>query len=539
MKAKVSVASLLACLLLLLTAVGVLYKVSGGDIIAGWPGVAVENWKEYGLRALKGQLVVNPGGFEATTKPVVYTGHRPLSLYPVLAVEKLFAWAGTSMLPFHLVFSLALLLSVWALLGRGSVAWLAAMAALFSPGYTLYPGHCDPNAMALYALLPLAAWLLPTLAQPSISPLKTVLMGLLLLAYTSLNWTTVFGHGMLVGYLLVSRSIPRRRLALYIGLAAVAVVVVTGVSVLDKLGEGRRTGAGLEQLLAFYLWGPAAYGGMTTDKAFLRIGTASAFGMFPLVLVCMYLSIKRWQWNRTNSQADGLGTIAAESAHSQPRLWVVLLPLIVAATGIAVMRNYFGNHPWMAAPMLMPGLVLSLRLLLDAGAAESARKAVEEKPAAQIGFAGVCLGYALVVVFMHRAYHTGTMDLVAMVRDHTTRSETVVVVRSLDPKLAEAKGDLADAVDRRVVVVDSLMNLPEAPEKSVMVSETETGGKLPTLAKTASPAVFCAPALEELFGLYAKGIARRNPNALRFMFQSGTVFYLYPCRSEATYAKGH
>jgi hypothetical protein len=212
---------------------------------------------------------------------------------------------------------------------------------------------------------------------------------------------------------------------------------------------------------------------------------------------------------------------------------------MAAAAGIAVMRNYFGNHPWMAAPMLMPGCVLSLRLVLDGEAGEPVRKVVEERPVGQLGFAGACIGYALLVVFMHRAYHTGTMDLVAMVRDHTTRLDTVVVVRSLDPKLAEAKGDLADSTDRRVVVVDSPLNLTEAPDKAVMVSATETDGKLPTLARTANPAVFCAPALEELFGLYARRIARRNPNALRFMFQGGTVFYLYPCRGEATYAKGH
>jgi hypothetical protein len=543
MMARTSVLRLFAGAALLLAACSLLYEVSGGDIIAGWPGVAIENWKEYGLRTLKGQLVVNPGGFEAITKPEIYTGHRPLSLYPVLAVEKLCSWGGTSMLPFHLAFSLALFISIGMLLGGSGRAWLIAAAALLSPGYTLYPGQCDPNAMALYMLLPVAAWVLPALAKPSLPPLKVCAMAVLILAYTCLNWTTVFGHGMLVAYLLASRNVPRRRLVAYVCLTAAVMAMVTGASILDKLhgGPGRLGSNGdLKALLAYYLWGSTAYGGMTTGKAFLRLFAANVAGLLPLGLICGYFVVKR-RWNSAGLQSESPERRQAETTHGPQSLWLTLLPLFTALAAIVLMRNYFGNHPWMAASTLLPGSVLSLRLMFNVGNAEPApEKLVTGGMVLRRSvFVAACMAYALMIMFLHRAYHTGTMDLVAMVRNHTARSDTIVVVRSLDPKLADANHDLADSSDRRVVVVDSLSNLTEVPERAFMVSTTGTDGKLPALARTACRGLFCAPVIEDLFALYARRVARRNPSALRFVFQGGTVFYLYPCSREATYAKGH
>jgi hypothetical protein len=45
---------------------------AGGDPATGWSNNAVQNWEQYGFLKLKAKLVINPGGYEALTKPEVY-----------------------------------------------------------------------------------------------------------------------------------------------------------------------------------------------------------------------------------------------------------------------------------------------------------------------------------------------------------------------------------------------------------------------------------------------------------------------------------
>jgi hypothetical protein len=354
MMAKFRSPLFLGALILVLAGCGVLYALGGGDEAVNWVESAIRNWQQYGFWALHGKMVTNPGGYEVLTKPEIYQGHRPASMYPVFVIEQLLTWAGPGNLPFQIAFSLILFVSVGWLMRASRWAWLAAVVVLFCPGYTVYPAHLDPNAIALYMAVPFLALLLALLRRPRLGQLQAVLVCLLVFCYTQLNWTTIFGHGMVLAFLLLERSISWKRLGLYVAAAGVSLGLVATVSVLDKMGHGAAassstsSGSGLA-MLGNYTWGTSGYGaGQTTVKAFTRIGATNTAGLLPLWLLvgfCFFRGCKTG-WARRQ---------------------LALLPLAVAVIPLLVMRNYFGNHPWMATPLLLPGAVLALCLLARQG----------------------------------------------------------------------------------------------------------------------------------------------------------------------------
>ena len=220
---------------LALTASGILYCLADGNLESGQYSNVMRNWEQYGILTLKGRLVQNPGGYEALTKPVIHAGYPPTWLYPVFLVRRLFAWTGAGTLAFHVVLSLAVLLSTWSLLGKSRVAWVAGVAAILCPGYALLPAAMDPNPLAILMGFPVAAIVLAQLGKPSLSPWALALVFLVIAAYTALNWSTAFVHGMVLAYLLVTRHIPRRRVGLYVAWAGVNVLLIGGFLVLQKL----------------------------------------------------------------------------------------------------------------------------------------------------------------------------------------------------------------------------------------------------------------------------------------------------------------
>ena len=124
--------------------------------------------------------MLNPGGFEALEHPDTYKGHRPAAYYPVLLTGKLLGWLGDSLLIYHALFSVALFFGVWFLLGRGPLALVGGFAAALCPGYSVYPSVVDPNAMALYMVVPYAAVLVNFLTAKELPPLRLIVQFLIL-----------------------------------------------------------------------------------------------------------------------------------------------------------------------------------------------------------------------------------------------------------------------------------------------------------------------------------------------------------------------
>jgi hypothetical protein len=317
------VLKLAIAILLLILSTAILYRTVDDNLGIGWPHNVIRNWEQYGLLQLKGKLVVNPGGFEALSHPVYYAGHRAASLYPAFILKQAFAWTGASMLPFFITLSLGIFISVWWLMGRTEFALLIAGVASLSPGYFVFTVLLDPNTMAALAGLPFAAIVFSLLRRPRLSAGVVAALTCLIMAYSSINWSTAFVHGAIVAVLLVAPSITLRRLALYMGLAGGCALLVVTFSVMQKHGQSTN----FAHWLAGYTWGNSGYGqGLTTSRALVRLATVNTLGLLSLLLLCVYVIAKRFR-----------------SGHS--RNWLGVLPLLTTILEIGALRNYFGHHP--------------------------------------------------------------------------------------------------------------------------------------------------------------------------------------------------
>jgi hypothetical protein len=488
--------------LLALTANGIMLYLSDGNLACGWTNNVVRNWEQSGFLTLNGKLVTNPGGYEALTKPEVYKGHRAASMYPVFLIKRLFAWTGAGTLAFHVALSLTLLLSIWVLLGKSRIAWLAGAAAILCPGYASYQTVLCPVANPLLMGLPFAAIVLPLLVKPSLSPAALAALLLTTAAYTTLNWSTVFVHGMLLAYLVAARQVSRRREGLYVAVAGVSLILVAGMSVLDKRG-----GSGsFKDLLGGYFWGSEGYGTyLTTDRAVVRLLFVGAAGLLPLLLVCGY--------------------VLAQRAKSNPeRPWVAFWPLGAAVIGVGIMRNYFGIQPWMAAPAFLVGLVLSMRLLVEGKKGTSTVQETQGggKILAPATFLAGCFVYGAGVTVMASLQHSGFHALMTLVRTHTVRADTIVLMDT-DSRLASIATGVADCADRRVVVLNDLSAWERIGGRAFLLS-TSGEVKLPLVAKTSQPALASCPLAQELLAWYGKLVSRRLPGDREF--SPGTC-YLY------------
>src|SRR5262245_1544212 len=95
------VVGLLSLVLLLPAANVILHYFADNNLSHGWPSNVVRNWEQFGFGALKGKLVINPGGYEALTRPDVYAGHRPASLYPIYLGKQLGFGTNADTIPFN------------------------------------------------------------------------------------------------------------------------------------------------------------------------------------------------------------------------------------------------------------------------------------------------------------------------------------------------------------------------------------------------------------------------------------------------------
>jgi hypothetical protein len=265
---------------------------------------------------------------------------------------------------------------------------------------------------------------------------------LLTAIFVPLNWTTAWFLAPFGVFLLVYPEVARKSALIFLTLTATGAVLFVGLSVLAKKAgahPANGNGGGFGHFLGAYTWGDYGYyEGLSNVRTFLRVFLVNVTGLLPL--------LGWWAWKTLkcflNSPRQG---------------WTSLLPFATAVAEIITMRNYFGHHPWMAAPVVIVGLVFSLALQVTGAEKEPTGSGGLKWPVATTASA-FCFGLVVLAVFRANS-HEG-LSLVHLLRDKTARNDGVVVVKTLDPATAEVAKTISLESDRRCIVVDTLNDIP-------------------------------------------------------------------------------
>jgi hypothetical protein len=398
------------------------------DRNGAWAHCVLNNWEQYGFSALRGQLVTNPGGHGALDDPQIYGGHRPHVARAAYFIGILTGSPGEDGWLFHVLLSVIVGISIWIGFGRTNSAALLAICTIISPGFIRSPLQLDTLAIPVLLGIPVlfvASRVFP--ATPE-NWRKVALFFVLLVFYTQINWTTALSVFVIFSYLVASKKLGLKSLALFLATSGAAIGFVLIISLLHKKSG---TGSAPESAAVFfnsYLFGRGGYGGLTMDwvTAIRRIAVANIIGLVPLLV--------------------GLLLIAAKSGAT--KLWKPchFLPLAASGLCIAVLRNYFAAHPWMAASIIILGLLATMKLLSDISATRT--------PAAS---SGLSLLYCASLAILSLIYSWGIINVLKlnslasdsiaeMVRTQTQRGDLIVLnsVVFRNQAAAERIGDLCD-----------------------------------------------------------------------------------------------
>jgi hypothetical protein len=451
--------------ILVFSACGWLFYLVDNGLGIGWPKNAVNNWEQYGLFALHGQLIPNPGGFGALTHPHVYAGMSPISCYPFYFSTVLFNWTGLGDLAFYVLLALAVFWGIYELLGRNLFAVIVAVAAILCPGYIRWQKILDPNVLAVLPAIPYAVLILKILRKQNASPLMLVLMFILTIGFMSLNWSTAWVCGPLIALFFGMPGVNRRSLLLLIGVIVISGMLIVLASVISKTGmhNGNTSHSQVIAQLAGHLWGSSGYGqGLTTGRAFLLLAFTNTVALFPLWLALAYAAF-RCIW-----------------AGGRVRWLLTFAPLGLTIADVVIMRDYFGHHPWMASPVLIVGAVFSLALLRM----EMPPGVTDKIPLAVVTAAALfCFVYGLAVLVFFRANMVNQLSMIALVRENTTRSDDIVVVKSADPASVAWANRFDELLDRHVVMADDFNGLAAEKSRYFILSSVPINGPFAIAAK--------------------------------------------------------
>jgi hypothetical protein len=103
---------------------------------------------------------------------------------------------------------------------------------------------------------------------------------------------------------------------------------------------------------------------------------------------------------------------------------MALLPLIASLACVALFRNYFATHPWMAAPVIIIGCIATLLSWHDRSETKSYPSGAKTKIVVVIISLGSFV-YSLLLSQVYQLYSSGTADIKSMIRSHTSRADIV------------------------------------------------------------------------------------------------------------------
>ena len=462
----------------------------------------MNNWHDYGILPLKGQLVANPGGIQQAEAWQVYPGHRPTLLYLPYLLKGEANPATFRAGLYQAGMFLIMVIGMQALFGYGYRGVIAALFLTLCPGYILNLNRIDTISYPAVLGISIMGIAGSILAKKEIS--RTQMGGIFLLvgAFLLTNWSAAFSLGILVPYLLVKNpQISRRLLAFLVPVGIIAVAVLF-VSMSSRTHEGATGGSFWNS----YLFGPAGYdgSGMNWSKALLRISVVNVVAWLPLV---------------------GLGAVFAKRyGFQRSHRFVAFLPLVAAIFTVLLMRNYHAHHPWGATSFIGLGLLLTLELLTSPG------NGTEEKSPArnwcQVGIFMLAVIYCLIWM---GTYQNNTKEITSLGRliDHTERNSTIITSDAWVPKEFQGR-DFSLMMDRKFVPLEEWKhdNLAIRAKTGAvyLISPSPEPTRGEPFAQSSLPSSLAGRYSEKMLNFYRSNISRRSA-ADRINFYP--EYYLY------------
>jgi len=448
-------------IILVMAAAGGLLWYNDDGMSAGWPTNVLRNWLQYGLGPMHGALVTNDGGFDAVAHPNVYPGMSPWYLYPVYFSTQALDWTGLGTLSYHLLLAGFVFWGIWSLLGKTPLALTVAALCVLSPGYGRWQRLLDPNVLAVLVGFPYAALINHQLQKSRQGLQSWLLVAVATVAFVPANWTTAWFLAPFGIYLLCRPGQqPLRPRLIYLSLTAVGSLLFVYFSVVARQTTSiplTPTPPASGSFIGGYTWGTNGYyEGLSTVRFLQRVVIVSLIGLLPVWCV--------WGWR------------TARIGWKQPATaGISLLPFLMAAAQIAVMRNYFCHHPWMAAPVVLTGLVFSLALLPNNATPVEADATQIKGPAVAAAIAAV---YGFIIIAGLRANNEDTLAMLHLVRPNTARTDWIVIVQTQDSTLAMQANRLSAELDRHVVAVADWHEIPTNQSFVILATVPRTDGVL-------------------------------------------------------------
>jgi hypothetical protein len=457
----------------------------------GWPHNVLRNWKEFGFVSLNGKLVINDGGHDLPENPHVYPGHRAPSLYPAYFLGRWVPGSDVTAAPFFFALSALVLFCGAFLFNWMPWGFLVSGIAILTPGYIVWPKILDPNTNTILLGIPYTAFVWRVMRQPEWRWPTLLLFGAGTGIFATLNWTTALVHAQLFFYL-IARKVSFRRLTAYVIVGALTTGFVAVSSVLAKAHEPTPGAAnGLAAVFETYMWGNAGYSaGSSASVLILRYAFINALGLAPLWL----LLISRWlKPTRLDLKQSCLA----------------LAPVLVSIAETLTMRNYFCHHPWMAAPALLLGALLSLSLAWadEDGGLEVKTLVRSHGLSLAALFFVFCFSFA--VIFLQRVNNAQLNSMVAFIRSATARSDVILVSPATDPSVVTDLARYREFADRWFDTTDAFAT-NKIRGSSFLLSSQKPGANWIPVAETFVDRAAAKGPTEKLLGWFSKYISRRS-----------------------------
>jgi hypothetical protein len=240
------------------------------------------------------------------------------------------------------------------------------------------------------------------------------------------------------------------------------------------------------------LFGAGGYGGIPMDwtTALRRIAVANLIGLMPFLIGILFVAWK-----------SGIAKTFRISH---------FLPLTASGLCICVLRNYFAAHPWMAAPVLLIGLIATLKVQLDYQTQEIPEKktGIPNMYWAMIAIASLI--YSLMIIEVFRLNSSTSDSIAKMVKTHTQRGDLLVIDPTSfgDRPVEKWLGDLCDRSAIQKNPLNSIQKNGDTDFFILSIQSTKEG--FVEVAKTSDFKNEPSQILSKLLRLYRNKISRRS-----------------------------
>jgi hypothetical protein len=471
-----------------------------------WAHCVLNNWEQYGFDNLGGQLVANPGGHEAIETPQIYGGHKPYVAQAAYFIGSLTGSFHEDGWLFHVLLSLTVGISIWLGFGKTNSATLLAICTIVSPGFIRSTLQLDTLAIPVLLGIPVLFLASKAFLDSRKNWQTIALFFTLLVCYSQINWTTALSLFVIFSYLLASKNSDAKTLFLFFAISALSICFVLVTSLLHKKSCSSSLAESIGFFFNGYLFGAGGYGGIPMDwlTALRRIIIANVIALMPVLIAFLLIA---WE------------TALARNFHPS-----ILLPFTASSLCISVLRNYFAAHPWMAASVIILGLIATLKIQL---AFQQLKAVKENRGISRIYWASIVLIsliYSFLVIEFLKLNSSTANSILQMIKSQTKRGDLILV----DPPsfggrpVEQWLGNLCD----RMIIKD--MNLDSAQKNAdgrffvLTTNSTKDGFK--EVSKTSDFRIGSSQTFSAVLDLYRKKISRRAECDSPL---SEKIYYLY------------